>query len=72
MNIVAHNLVAMNASRQLNIVTNANRKTTEKLSSGYRINRAADNISDGISYVHTTEEQKHKEIDLIADTLKVV
>ena len=42
MNVVTHNLVAMNASRQLNIVTKNKQKTTEKLSSGYRINRAAD------------------------------
>lgn len=45
MNIVAHNLTAMNAGRQLNIVTNAKQKTTERLSSGYRINRAADDAA---------------------------
>lgn len=78
MNIVAHNLTAMNASRQLNITTRANQKNVEKLSSGYRINRAADdaaglsisekmraqirglnrasdNIEDGISYVQVAD-----------------
>ena len=45
MNIVAHNLTAMNASRQLNIVTNVKQKTTERLSSGYKINRAADDAA---------------------------
>ena len=45
MNVVAHNLTAMNASRQLNIVTKAKQKTTERLSSGYKINRAADDAA---------------------------
>ena len=43
--IVAHNFLAMNASRQLNIVTDSRKKSTEKLSSGYRINRAADDAA---------------------------
>ena len=42
MNIVAHNLIAMNAQRQFGIVNTKQSKTTEKLSSGYKINRAAD------------------------------
>ena len=42
MNVVAHNLVAMNAQRQFNIVNTRQAKTTEKLASGYKINRAAD------------------------------
>jgi len=45
MNVIAHNLTAMNANRQLNIVTGRHAKTTEKLSSGYRINRAADDAA---------------------------
>lgn len=45
MNIVAHNLLAMNTSRQLGIVTKNNSKSTEKLSSGYRINKAADDAA---------------------------
>lgn len=43
--VVQHNLTAMNANRQLGITTNAQAKSTEKLSSGYRINRAADDAA---------------------------
>ncbi len=42
---VQHNLLAENANRQLQISTNKNAKTTEKLSSGYKINRAADDAA---------------------------
>lgn len=45
MNIVAHNLFAMNASRQLNITNKNKAKNTEKLSSGYRINSASDDAA---------------------------
>lgn len=45
MYVIAHNLVAMNTNRQLNKVTSSSRKTTEKLSSGYRINRSADDAA---------------------------
>ena len=43
--VISHNLAAMNAERQFNIVTAKRKKTTEKLSSGYRINRAADDAA---------------------------
>ena len=43
--IVQHNLQAMNSNRQLGVVTNAQAKSTEKLSSGYRVNRAADDAA---------------------------
>ena len=43
--VVQHNLSAMNTSRQLGSVTSALSKATEKLSSGYRINRAADDAA---------------------------
>jgi len=43
--IVQHNLTAMNANRQLGISTSGLAKSTEKLSSGYRINRAADDAA---------------------------
>lgn len=43
--IVQHNLTAMNTNRQLGISTTAMAKSTEKLSSGYRINRAADDAA---------------------------
>ena len=40
--VVQHNLQAANTNRQLGITTSAQAKSTEKLSSGYKINRAAD------------------------------
>ena len=43
--VVQHNLTAMNANRQLGIVGNNLAKSTEKLSSGYKINRAADDAA---------------------------
>lgn len=43
--VVQHNLSAMNTNRQLGIVTDSMSKSTEKLSSGYRINRAADDAA---------------------------
>lgn len=43
--IVQHNMQAMNASRMLGITTGSQSKATEKLSSGYRINRAADDAA---------------------------
>ena len=43
--VVQHNLTAMNTNRQLGIVTGAQAKATEKLSSGYRINRAGDDAA---------------------------
>lgn len=45
MNIVTHNLLAMNTQRQLGINTQNKAKSTEKLSSGYKINRAADDAA---------------------------
>lgn len=45
MNIVAHNITAMNAQRQFNINTSDKSKSAEMLSSGYRINRAADDAA---------------------------
>ncbi len=43
--VVQHNLTAMNSNRMLGVTTSNQAKTTEKLSSGYRINRAADDSS---------------------------
>ncbi len=43
--IVQHNMQSMNANRMLGIVSNNLAKSTEKLSSGYRINRAADDAA---------------------------
>ena len=43
--VVQHNITAMNANRNLGTVTSAQSKSAEKLSSGYRINRAADDAA---------------------------
>ena len=43
--VVQHNLQAMNANRMLGVTTGEAKKSTEKLSSGYRINRAADDAA---------------------------
>ena len=43
--VVQHNMTAMNANRQLGITTNAQAKSSEKLSSGYKINRAGDDAA---------------------------
>ena len=43
--IVQHNMTSLNTNRQLGIATGALSKSTEKLSSGYRINRAADDAA---------------------------
>ena len=43
--IVQHNITAMNANRMLGMTTGSLSKSTEKLSSGYRINRAADDAA---------------------------
>ena len=43
--VVQHNLTAMNSNRMLGVTTSAQAKSSEKLSSGYRINRAADDAA---------------------------
>ncbi len=43
--VVQHNITAMNAQRQLGITTGVQAKSSEKLSSGYKINRAADDAA---------------------------
>jgi len=43
--VVQHNLQAMNSNRMLNVNTSSQAKSTEKLSSGYKINRAADDAA---------------------------
>ncbi len=43
--VVQHNLTAMNSNRMLGITTGSQAKATEKLSSGYKINRAADDAA---------------------------
>ena len=43
--VVQHNMTAANSNRQLGVTTSAQAKSTEKLSSGYKINRAADDAA---------------------------
>jgi len=43
--VVQHNLTAMNSNRMLGVTTGAQKKSSEKLSSGYKINRAADDAA---------------------------
>ncbi|MBO5056278.1 MAG: hypothetical protein J6C64_08030 [Lachnospiraceae bacterium] len=43
--VVQHNLTAMNSNRMLGLTTKTQSKSTEKLSSGYKINRAADDAA---------------------------
>jgi flagellin len=43
--VVQHNLTAMNSNRMLGLTTSTQAKSTEKLSSGYKINRAADDAA---------------------------
>lgn len=43
--VISHNMLAMNANRMFGINANAKAKSTEKLSSGYKINRSADDAA---------------------------
>jgi len=43
--VVQHNITAMNSNRMLGVTTSSQAKSTEKLSSGYKINRAADDAA---------------------------
>ena len=43
--VVQHNLRAMNSNRMLGLTASVQSKSTEKLSSGYKINRAADDAA---------------------------
>ncbi len=54
--VVQHNLTAMNSNRMLGITTKSQAKATEKLSSGYKINRAADDAA-GLSISEKMRKQ---------------
>ncbi|MCM1282760.1 MAG: flagellar hook protein [Roseburia sp.] len=54
--VVQHNMQAMNANRMLNVTTGAQSKSSEKLSSGYKINRAADDAA-GLSISEKMRKQ---------------
>ena len=54
--VVQHNITAMNSNRMLNVTTKSQAKSTEKLSSGYKINRAADDAA-GLSISEKMRKQ---------------
>lgn len=54
--VVQHNLTAMNSNRMLGVTTRTQAKSTEKLSSGYKINRAADDAA-GLSISEKMRKQ---------------
>ena len=54
--VVQHNLRAMNSNRMLGLTANVQSKSTEKLSSGYKINRAADDAA-GLSISEKMRKQ---------------
>jgi len=54
--VVQHNVTAMNSNRMLNVTTGQQAKSTEKLSSGYKINRAADDAA-GLSISEKMRKQ---------------
>lgn len=71
---IKSNMLAQNASRQLNIVTNKKAKSTEKLSSGYKVNRAADDAA-GLSMSEKMRRQirgLHQGADNIQDGIGYV
>lgn len=43
--IIQHNLSALNACRMYGVNSKKNSQTVEKLSSGYRVNRVADDVA---------------------------
>ena len=54
--VVQHNMRALNSNRMLGLTSSAQSKSTEKLSSGYRINRAADDAA-GLSISESMRKQ---------------
>ena len=54
--VVQHNMTALNANRMLGLTTSKQAKSTERLSSGYRINRAADDAA-GLSISEKMRKQ---------------
>ena len=72
--VVQHNLSAANTNRQLGITTNGLQKSTEKLSSGYKINRAADDAA-GLSISEKMRNQirgLNKASDNAQDSISLV
>jgi len=74
MQIIAHNLISQFTSRQLNLNTKTRAKVSEKLSSGYQINRAADDAA-GLSISEKMRSQirgLHRASNNIQDGISLV
>ena len=72
--VITHNITAMNTNRQLGAVYNRKQKATEKLSSGYRINRSADDAA-GLAISEKMRAQIHgleRSSDNASDGISVV
>ena len=70
--VVQHNMQAANANRMLGITSGAQAKSTEKLSSGYKINRAADDAA-GLTISEKMRKQiMHRTVYLLYRPLKVL
>ena len=72
--VIQHNITAMNSNRQLGITTGLQAKSSEKLSSGYKINRAADDAA-GLSISEKMRRQIRgldQAIDNVQDGISVV
>ena len=70
-NVVTHNLQGMFSNRQLGIVHTNKKKSTEKLSSGYKINRAADDAAGAVprECLWTDCSAEHPATGLSAETV---
>ena len=68
--IVQHNMTALNANRQLGITNTNLARSTEKLSSGYRVNRAADDAA-GLS-ISEKMRDRSEVLSRLQQTLKMV
>ena len=66
--VVQHNLSSMNTNRQLGISTGELSKSTEKLSSGYRINRAGDDAA-GLKISEKMRSQI-RDVDMAAEMVQ--
>ena len=69
--VVQHNMQAMNANRMLGTTSGAQAKSAEKLSSGYKINRAGDDAAGARFVVLIRHLITHQMVYLLSRQLKV-
>ena len=69
--VVQHNLSAMNTSRQMNGVASSLSKSTEKLSSGYKINRAGDDAA-GLQFPRKDEKPDQRTLTKLLQMHRMV